>query len=148
MARSFNSVLEYRIALEKAITDTMINEVAEHAKEALQESMEENVYSVYWPEFFNRRMEAGGLKDKANMTEDYYSSGDYRTLEISATAPWQSLGFKTIDGRGTYGGDLSDVIENDGMYGAPPRPFTKPAEERYEKRFDRDLQHGIIKRGL
>lgn len=142
----FNSVAEYRIALENAINDAMDNEIAYNAVLAMQDSIESNVYDAYDPKYNRRRMEGGGLIAKANLTPTYIPIS--KTLIIEAIAPWQNIGFITTHGMGTYGGDLSDVIENSGMYGAPPRPFAWFAEDAYSKRFARDLQHALIKRGL
>lgn len=152
MGRNFNSVAEYRLALKDAIDDTMQKEITSKAQEAMQEAMDQYVYS-YPPAYTGRpdtvqspRKDAGGMRDKANLSPTYLP--EVKTLIIEANAPWQNVGYRITDGYGTRDMDLSDAVEQWDMYGAGERPFAKQAEDKYEQRFDKDLQHGIIKRGL
>lgn len=146
----FSSVAAYRLALNGAIDSAMQSEILEEVITIVHDTIDENVYDygVYLPEFHNRRQEAGGLSDKANLSPTYMS--EIKTLDIEATAPWQNLGtMRSQGGVGTYGGDLSDVVEHDGMYGAPPRPFVEKAEAKLSKdSFARKLRHAIISRGF
>lgn len=153
MGLDFNSVAEYRFALDKFIDDAMDNEIAEKVQLALMDSIEENVYGAYSPEYTGRpgtikspRRIHGGLKDRANLLPTYIPST--KTLIVEAVAPWQNVGFFHTNGRGTYDNSLAEVIEESGMYGAPPRPFTWIAEEKYAKKLGRDLKSALVKRGL
>ena len=143
---NFYSVAEYEAALNRAIDDAMESDIANNAVIAMQDSIEDNVYDAYDPEFNHRRMEAGGLIAKANLTPTYIPGS--KTLIIEATAPWQNIGFKTTTGTGIYDGDLSDVIEQKGMYGAPARPFAWFAEDEYGKKFPKELKSSLAKRGF
>ena len=145
---TYNSVAEYRAALDRAIDDTMENDMAYQAVLAMQDAIEEFVYDAYPdPEFNGRRMEAGGLIAKANLVPTYIPAR--KTLKIEALAPWRNMGFVKTTGTGTPKKDLSEVIEQSGMYGADPRPFAWAAEAQCERpQFAKDFQHGIIKRGF
>ena len=142
----FNSVAEYLTALDQAIDDAMSTTMADKAAEAMQKSMDEYVYDRT-PLYDNRRGDAGGLRAKYNLSPSYFPAA--KTLMVEAVAPWQNKGFRYIDGRGTYGGDLSDVIENNGLYHMDATHFAQHAEEDYgNKRAEKDLQHAIIIRGF
>lgn len=154
MYHDFNSVAEYRMALYKAIDDTMQDDVTYKAQTAIMQSIEENVYGAYHPKYTGRpgtikspRRVHGGLKDRANLVATYVSAD--RTLTIKDEAPWQNVGFQEINGVGTYQ-ELSEAVEQSDIYGAPPRPFAEWAELDYKHsgKFEKDLQHGIIRRGL
>ena len=148
MYHDFDSVAAYRAALDLAIDSAMQGEVLIDVIDIVHDTIDENVYYSYFPEFHNRRMEAGGLSDKANLSPDYIAGS--KTLHIQATAPWQNLGnFHYKDGRGIYNKDLSYVIERKGLYNAPPRPFAQDAEKKLQSGIiDKALQHAIIIRGL
>lgn len=143
----FNSIEEYRRAINSTIDHVMETYVADKAREAMQKSADEYIYDRE-PIFDHRRGNAGGLRAKYNMSPTYLPAT--KTLIVEAVAEWQNLGnFRYIDGRGTYGGDLSDVIENDGLYSMEATHFAEHAEEEYgKKQFAKDLQHGLVTRGL
>ena len=143
----YGDLAEYRAALKRAVDDAMDNEIAYNAVLAMQDAIEDLVYDAYDPEFNVRRMEAGGLIAKANLVPTYIPGTG--TLIIEAVAPWQNRGFRHIDGRGTYGGDLSDVIEHSQIYGAPARPFAMIAEDKYGRsKFAKDLKSALVRRGF
>lgn len=141
----FKEVEEIETAIDNAINNAMETVVTEHAKDAIVESEESNVYS-YDPIFLNRRMESGGLKDRSTM-RDSYDIGS-KTLTITMETDWQNIGFRYIDGRGAYD-DLADAIENNNIYNAPPRPFMQQAEDDYAKnQFESDIMDALTSAGL
>ena len=150
----YSSVAEYRMALKNAIDDAMDHEIAEKAQLAMMNAIEDYVYGVYSPIYTGRpgtikspRRIHGGLKDRANLFPNYTPAT--MTLTIEAIAPWQNVGFKKTTGSGTGGNDLSEVIEQSGMYGAPPRPFAFYAEDSYGKsKFSKDMKSALVSRGL
>lgn len=147
MGITVSSVAEYRAALDVAIADAMQTGIASKAKELIQESMDEHVYSYtpLWGEA-ERRKDAGGLRSKAYLVADYYPTN--KTLIIEATAPWQNRGFFKTTGMGIYDESLADVIEDKGMYHAKARPFMEFAEQQADKELSAKLRHELVKRGL
>ena len=140
---TFEEVDQFEIAMENAIDMAMETVVTEGAKDAIADSVYSNVYS-YNPIFLSRRNTGGGLPDRNTMQESYDAPS--KTLTIKMETEWQNLGFRYIDGRGTGGNDLSDVVENNNIYNAPPRPFMQPAEDDYaSNRFEADLMSALNK---
>ena len=147
MRQEFDNCDEFLIALNHAIDAAMQGRITEKAKDAIAEAVEEHVYSypTRFPEeewgFDGRLYDAGGLQDRSLMI-DSYDSGS-KTLEIEMQVPWQHLK------GGTYpSNDLSDVVENNQIYGAPPRKFAEPAEEKYEPQFEKDLTAELKSNGF
>lgn len=112
--------------LDNAIDSAMTGPVLEGAKKALRAAAYSEVYGAYFPQFFSRRMDSGGLADMGNMEHVY---GD-KTLVITDDAPWQQL----------YGGmrpgeRLAEAIaKGDARYHfakAGPRPFHATAEHEF-----------------
>lgn len=129
---TYNDFQDFLNALDNAIGDTMLNGVDEYIKSEIQIAEEEKVYS-YNPKFNSRRRADGGIQDRNNMETSYDDLS--HTLTVTVNAPWQNVlrGGKTVTNIGAWlPNDLTDVIEKNGMYGAPPRPFTEEAEERLE----------------
>ena len=142
----YDSIEAYAAAVEQAVHDTMRTDIANEAAIALQDAVETYVYDAYDPIFNHRRMEAGGLIDKHTYSPTY--TPESMELKIEVQTQWQNIGFREIDQRGTYD-ELSEAIEKNDIYHAPPRPFAEHAEKEYgERRFERDLRSGLIKRGL
>ena len=123
MGRIFYDVESYKEALDtalEAVLDDRYSQTLVKAREGISKAVEEIVYS-YTPKFYSRRGHYGGLADQDNM--DSYSTGKGFTVHFAMTAEWQQL----------YGGEIPDnslaeVVNNDGMYGAPPRNFIGNAE--------------------
>lgn len=135
------------IALDHAIDAAMQGTITEKAKDAIAESVEEEVYSYpsrfpseEWG-FDGRLYASGGLQDKSLMI-DSYDSGS-KTLEIEMQVPWQHL-----KGGDYPSNDLSDVVEHNQIYGAPPREFAKPAEKKYKPQFEEDLENELKSNGF
>lgn len=112
--------------LDAAIDSTMQSEIAEGAKKALRAAAYSEVYGAYSPEFFSRRMDAGGLSDMGQMETSYGG----KTLTVQDMASWQQL----------YGGSapgtrLAEAIASGSaayhFHKAGPRPFHEEAEQQF-----------------
>lgn len=92
-------------------------------KKAVHESTNENVYEVYYPKDYNRRMENGGLGDEDN----YEVIEDRLSLTLINNTPNNSTP--------RYGGYVTDIIESGLGYNwssaVPARPFMDKALERF-----------------
>ena len=131
--------------LDAAIDSTMQSEVAEGAKKALRAAAYSEVYGAYSPEFFSRRMDAGGLSDVGQMETSYGG----KTLTVQDMASWQQL-----YGGSTPGGRLAEAIASgDSRYHfhkAGPRPFHEEAEQQFAAsgEFGRLLAAGLRAAGF
>ena len=131
--------------LDAAIDSTMQSEVAEGAKKALRAAAYSEVYGAYSPEFFSRRMDAGGLSDVGQMETSYGG----KTLTVQDMASWQQL-----YGGSTPGGRLAEAIASgDSRYHfhkAGPRPFHEEAEQQFagSGEFGRLLAAGLRAAGF
>lgn len=131
--------------LDAAIDSTMQSEVAEGAKKALRAAAYSEVYGAYSPEFFSRRMDAGGLSDVGQMETSYGG----KTLTVQDMASWQQL----------YGGSapgtrLAEAIASGSaayhFHKAGPRPFHEEAEQQFAAsgEFGRLLAAGLRAAGF
>lgn len=113
--------------LDAAIDSTMQSEVAEGAKKALRAAAYSEVYGAYSPEFFSRRMDAGGLSDVGQMEITDYSD---KTLTIQDMAGWQNK-----FGGSAPGTRLAEAIASGSaayhFHKAGPRPFHEEAEQQF-----------------
>lgn len=131
--------------LDAAIDSTMQSEVAEGAKKALRAAAYSEVYGAYSPEFFSRRMDAGGLSDVGQMETSYGG----KTLTVQDMASWQQL-----YGGSAPGGRLAEAIASgDSRYHfhkAGPRPFHEEAEQQFAAsgEFERLLAAGLRAAGF
>lgn len=131
--------------LDAAIDSAMQSEVAEGAKKALRAAAYSEVYGAYSPEFFSRRMDAGGLSDVGQMETSYGG----KTLTVQDMASWQQL----------YGGSapgtrLAEAIASGSaayhFHKAGPRPFHEEAEQQFAAsgEFGRLLAAGLRAAGF
>ena len=122
--------------IEKDMQKVLKNEVAETVKENMKAAIDENVYDVFTPEFYNRRMENGGLADKDNMEATI--SGN--VLMVRDVAPLDN-------GRTDY--ELDRIIV-EGLGKQPfPRDFYGGTAERLEDNGEhiKAMKDGLRKRG-
>ncbi len=61
--------------LETQIQDVMEHEVADTAKEIVRDAVQEDVYDVFTPKFYTRRMENGGMSDMDNYSVEEIKNG-------------------------------------------------------------------------
>lgn len=134
-------------AVNDAVDQTMVAEVANLAKSEISMEGFERVYDKYNPKFYSRRGDKlGGILDTQEMETSYDGLGkNVKTLEIRSGAPFQHL----WGGRYPDDADLTDAVEegsgrfNMGLAG--PRPFYSFAEDKLEKSglFDKTLETGV-----
>ena len=140
-----SNLAAFMAKLDAAIDSTMQSEVAEGAKKALRAAAYSEVYGAYSPEFFSRRMDAGGLSDVGQMETSYGG----KTLTVQDMASWQQL----------YGGSapgtrLAEAIASGSaayhFHKAGPRPFHEEAEQQFAAsgEFGRLLAAGLRAAGF
>lgn len=129
---SYETISQIDNALLKALTEVMEGQVKDDAREAIMLATNSNVYNAYSPIYNNRRWLEGGLADPETYNWNY-DAGE-QELTVKVATEWQNKGFRFTTGMGTGGNDLADVIEQNGMYNAPPRPFIKQAETNFRNK--------------
>ena len=138
----FKTIQAFENALDRAIDSVMQGRVADGVKEQIATSVQEDVYDVYDPKFYSRFGSDGGMKDKSFMT-DHYDAGT-KTLTVEHEPLWQHL-----RGGAYPTSDLSEVVQNNQIYGAPPRKYIDEAENTYAKSaFQIDLEVGLREKGF
>lgn len=133
--KNLNSLCRH---IEKQIQDTMSNEVADTVKDNMAEAVHTSVYDAYSPEYYNRRMNNGGLSDTHNMEVTEIQNG----ISVHDAAPLDN-------GRNDY--SLDDIIVNRGVLGYPQsRDFYAETAERLQENQEHTeaLKQGLKKRGI
>ena len=133
----FNNLNDLFKKIENDIQDTMINEVAENAKDEMINAVQTSVYSVYAPVEYTRRYSNGGLGARENIKVDEIDNG----IMLKDIAPLDN-------GRTDYA--LDDIIVNRGVLGYPQgRDFYSETIEQMENngRCIKALKDGLKKRG-
>lgn len=102
----FNNLNDLFKKIENDIQDTMINEVAETAKDEMIDAVQTSVYSVYDPVEYTRRYLNGGLGAREKIKVDKIDNG----IMLKDIAPLDN-------GRTDYA--LDDIIVNRGVLGYP-----------------------------
>lgn len=132
--KNLNSLCRH---IEKQIQDTMVNEVADTVKDNMTEAVHTSVYDAYSPEYYNRRMNNGGLSDTQNMEVTKIQNG----ISVHNATPLDN-------GRNDY--SLDDII----VYGLGNQPFerdfyTETADKLQENQKHTEvLKQGLKKRGI
>ena len=142
------SLKELRKVVEKAIDDSLENEVFEAAKDEEIKSIEIDVFAVYTPKIYERRA-FGGIDDEENIVYDEVKNGIIKIENITEFNP----GYETEN----EGPELAILIEyghggKDYYYDYPssddfcdPRPFISNTRKRLKK----SEQHkAALKNGL
>ena len=151
MGRIFYDVIAYEAALDAAVDSAMQGYVCDKTKEIIQEAIEDHVYSAHESGWTGpppaRRKKDGGIQDEANLFADYSNL----TLTIREVAHWQNKFGKKVNSFG-YSlpptSDLGDVIENSGIFSAPPRPFMRDAEVMAKDKLEKVLQAAMLFEGF
>lgn len=130
------SLKELRKAVEKAIDNSLENEVFEVVRGEEIKSIETDVFAVYTPEIYERRA-FGGIDDEENITHDTVKNG---TIKIENITEFNQ-GYETAN----KGPELAVLIEyghggKDYYYDYPssdefcdPRPFINNTRKRLKK---------------
>lgn len=135
----------FKARLDSAIDSTMQGPILDGAKKFLRAAVYSEVYASYFPEFYSRRMDGGGLASM-NLMEHTYSD---KTLQIKDMAGWQQL-----YGGPAPGGRLAEAIASgDQRYyfnRAGARPFHEEAESQFASsgEFERLLASGLRAHGF
>lgn len=131
--------------LNAAVHDTLEAEVADQARETMQNMVWSYVYDAYTPKMYQRRYALGGLGDMQHYVAEVTGGGNEHILTVSNHAPFKDL---SSDGEK----DLSDVVETgDKKYRMPfARPFVREAERNFVRTKDaeRALMLGLKLRGF
>lgn len=133
--KNLNSLCRH---IEKQIQDTMVNEVADTVKDNMTEAVHTSVYDAYSPQYYNRRMNNGGLSDTQNMEVTEIQNG----ISVHNAAPLDN-------GRNDY--DLDDIIVNRGVLGYPQgRDFYAETADKLQENQEHTeaLKQGLKKRGI
>lgn len=123
--------------IEKQIQDTMVNEVADTVKDNMTEAVHTSVYDAYSPQYYNRRMNNGGLSDTHNMEVTEIQNG----ISVHNAAPLDN-------GRNDY--NLDEII----VYGLGNQPFERDFYAETAERLQENQEHmealkqGLKKRGI
>lgn len=123
--------------IEKQIQDTMVNEVADTVKDNMTEAVHTSVYDAYSPQYYNRRMNNGGLSDTHNMEVTEIQNG----ISVHNAAPLDN-------GRNDY--SLDDII----VYGLGNQPFERDFYAETADKLQENQEHtealkqGLKKRGI
>ena len=127
MPKNFKTTKDLKNYLQKAINTSLRKEVSEATKEALSESVEEHVYSIYTPKSYDRRgSDGGGLGDVRNYKAELVEDGHIRVTNDTPPNPdWE---------HGSFSRPFIDraVEEGKGYFVCNPgaRPFIQPAVEK------------------
>lgn len=133
--KNLNSLCRH---IEKQIQATMVNEVADTVKDNMTEAVHTSVYDAYSPQYYNRRMNNGGLSDTHNMEVTEIQNG----ISVHNATPLDN-------GRNDY--SLDDIIVNRGVLGYPQsRDFYAETADKLQENQEHTeaLKQGLKKRGI
>lgn len=132
----FNNLNDLFKKIENDIQDTMINEVAENAKDEMIDAVQTSVYSVYDPVEYIRRYGDGGLGARENIKVDEIDNG----IMLKDIAPLDN-------GRTDYA--LDDIVVNGMGYMPYPRDFYSECAEQLKtsEKHVEALKQGLKKKG-
>ena len=147
------SLKELRKAVEKAIDNSLENEVFEVVRSEEIKSIETDVFAVYTPEIYERRA-FGGINDEENITHDTVKNG---TIKIENITEFNQE-YKTAN----EGPELAVLIEyghgnKDYYYDYPssddfcdPRPFISNTRKRLKKsgKHKETLKNGLKRNNI
>lgn len=114
---TFKNITTLSKHIEKQLQDTMTNEVSNAVTDNMSEAVQTSVYDAYSPEYYNRRMQNGGLIDRGNMEITKIENG----IAVHDTAPY----------------DLDEII----VYGLGNQPFERDFYSETEKRLSENQDH-------
>jgi len=145
--------------VQKKIDSAQKNEVFEAVRDVYQDHVQSDVYNVYSPSAYVRRMENGGLIADENIVGNVNNN----ILEVMDVAPLnksegaitynsQTYLTKIIENGLAYTGNAVYLFDQD-MSGEPwatPRPFTKNTIDdlKQNKQHVEALKKGLKKRGI
>ena len=132
-------IAAFEARLNNAIHATMQAQVADTAKAAMQEALDEKVYGAYEPTYYQRKYKAGGLADPENMETEY----DRATMTLTM----ENVRRDEVTNR-----LVAPVVESGrgyNYYSLPPRPFHAYTEELMGNGlFEQALEYGLKQAGF
>ena len=142
----YEEIYQIEGAILRELITVMEGQIAEDVKNAITQATVSEVYMAYdsllppvitinGEEKRTRRWHNGGLADPNTYEATYHPN--IQELNVKVNTPWQQL-----RGGATPGNDLADVIEKNGMYHAPARPFIQQAEQNI-KNIKKQLENTI-----
>lgn len=145
MKKGIQSLDELKRAIEDALDGILETNVTAAVRETELKKIEENVYSVYSPNVYERRESRGGLGDGDNIK----GSASKGTLTVVNTTPPNP---NARDGA-TTDKNLIEVIETGHGYdydNPGPRPFIEPTIKALidSKACQKALVEGLANRGF
>ncbi|MEC4565334.1 hypothetical protein L8C07_05205 [Paenibacillus sp. CMAA1739] len=135
-----NSFAELEKLLKQKIASSLQVDVANTVKTNMEQSIEENVYDVYTPTFYDRQRDQGGLTDERNMIVDMIGQ-DIVSIESHRMDGSKNVGLVVETGQG---------YDFEFAYSGRPRPFVeKTVEELHNtKAHVAALHRGLSRQGL
>lgn len=156
-------IIVFMAKLDAAINETMLNDVANAAKDEIADAVQSEVYDKYRSEaespYIRRGKYNGGLQDREAMVVTDYDSASH-TITIEDRSTENDLLAEDADGNSLYGRLIAPIVEKgtgytweySGMYIRQPfpRPFHKVAEKRFAQNgnFEKALEKGLKARGI
>lgn len=155
-----NNLKELETELKKRIQNALANEVNDVVGDVMQDHIIQDVYDVYDPVIYSRRMNNGGLLDRDNIVSDFRGELGLSVKNITLGDKYYSLRTYSKSGGYTstpmisqnYNKPIVGVIETgEGYdvkgweYDGVPRPFMK---NTYEDLKDNHYHTIAMKNGL
>lgn len=115
---------QYLARLQADIHDVLLDEIAEGAKDVMQNAVSDMVYDAYRPIVYSRRGNNGGLGDKNNMSVTSIQDGIALTNEAAVNTAYGVSRFAN-------GKSLAEIVCNGGnnyMYGDESYSYYAPRD--------------------
>ena len=157
MAKVCKSLKELEKALQEKVDVALLTDVAQTVTEVMQDHIAQDVYDVYNPSRYARRMNENGLLDNRNIN----SSIDGNTLIVEnntlGSPYYYDPSDKKIKKSVNAGEEIVGVIESgrgydisDWEYDSVPRPFIENTREELKdyEWHKKALKQGLQKQGL
>ncbi len=136
--------VKFKINLGQAIQGVLETDLADAAKRAMQEAVDDYVYSYdATPQAIEqRRKQAGGLSDIGNYSHDVTHEDGAYTLTVSNDTPFQGTQVDYTT--------LTEVVQsgNPAFHQPHERDFITPAQEKLLVEAETMLQTGLSKFGF
>ena len=150
-SKSFRSIKELNRHIEKSVNNTLQKEVAQTAKSAMAEAVEEEVYSR--PSgFYKRRGTDGGLGDTDNMRTELTANGELTLTNETEVNPFQRSDGSYFNNAFPSEYGLAEIVEfgnAGGIVSNPARPFHgKTVEKLKDGRTVDAIRKGLERQGI
>ena len=142
--------------LYKRINTALDTEVADTVKEVMIDHIIQDVYDVYDPTLYSRRMNDGGLMDRDNIISTIDGEGGLLVQNVTTGSPNYTIGGKTYTSKNADK-PIAGVIEtgqgydiHGWEYDGKPRPFMENTHDDLEQNHyhTEALKRSLKKQGL